>query len=925
MRASILLVLLVPFWTAPGQNPADSVTVVFRAHEPSNQTVFVPGQFNNWGPNSGGQISPGAISQMTYDAGIGAWLKSYTFRIHDGSDARRTLGDSVFQYKFNVGGSSGGWKSDPLNPEQNPNDNGNSILRLTTLAWFEVYASEANQQITRLTAGLIHANSDTIVSVELATATTQNSEITYTDVTSNYIATKRVVDVTLSSPIPRSSYVRLVARNNRGDSVVYRRGGYVITTLPLPSYAKQGVTLPSIASNDSTTFRLTVPGKDFVFLRLAPLGQSPATATPVLLRHGTNNSTWWTNVKLAAGTYEYVYEIENGKVIYDPWGRWNGTYGSRFTVGPEGLTADNYVWTNTSYSRPPLNKVVLYELNIGEFVGGRLGLGGGQGTFRHLTSMLGYFDSLGVNGIELMPINDYGNIGKSGFSWGYDISSFLALEPGYGDPKDFKTLVDSAHGRGIAVIVDVVYNHLTETTPLWQMLPNDAANPYFKRGDDLRYNEDGLLFFKDIDHWTAETQALVYASLKMWIDDYRVDGFRFDYTQGIGWNTAEPTKGILGWSGKIHQEYNGSIYQIAEHLPESPALILHSGMTSGWHDSYRDEMFKDVIPNQRPSLATLENLALDLGAYPGNDTPTLNPNRYSSRIEPVNMNANHDEFTPIFEMITYQGVSLTDALKRDKVYATFLFASLGIPMLWQGMEFGAPRGWPSEGQKLAYRPLEWNIYPTSNGQSHYRHYKSLIFQRKNNPALFAGELRKLRRYDAERVLVWGMEDAGSGSKVMCVANLSGADRTLTNVPWLDGGTWYDVFTQSVFSSPGTIIPTLTIPAYTSLVYSNKSNSQLVDVDDTGDPPLPSRFELLQNVPNPFNPSTHISFSIPTSSHTTVTMYDVLGREIAVLVSDELAAGSHNVTWDATGFASGMYLCRLTSGPLSTMKKVLLLR
>ena len=114
-----------------------------------------------------------------------------------------------------------------------------------------------------------------------------------------------------------------------------------------------------------------------------------------------------------------------------------------------------------------------------------------------------------------------------------------------------------AHAHGIAVILDVVFNHQNDTGPLWQMLPDEAANPYFKAISDVRPNEDALQFFRDMDHWTAETQELIYTTLHMWIDDYHVDGFRYDYTQGIGWDLAQPTKGILGWANRIDQEYNG--------------------------------------------------------------------------------------------------------------------------------------------------------------------------------------------------------------------------------------------------------------------------------------------------------------------------------------------------------------------------------
>ena len=923
MKKSFFIIILIFFSLQYNfANPEDSVTITFRTYQPVSPLVYVPGEFNNWGPNTNGVINPGAPSQMTYDNILSAWIKTYTFKIKDPIDTRRKVADSVFQYKFNRGGTIDGWYSDPLNPETNPSDYNNSVLRMTKFFWFQYYNFEVSQQITRITASLIHANSDSITSIILSTAQTENSPRTTIEVTDYFNRQLRILDYTLPVPIPKNYFIRLVGYNDKGDSVVFKKGGYEVVTLPMPAYVKHGVTLPSSASNDSTSFRIRVPNKEYVLLRVAPLGQNPATASPIVMRRATLNHEWWINLKLPKGTYEYLYEIENGKLIYDPWGRWNGTNGSRFSTDSTGLTADDYVWRNTNFQRPPLNKLVIYELNVNEFAGGKLGLGSGQGTFLHLIETLPYLDSLGINAVELMPVTDYGIIGKSGFSWGYDVNSYLSLEPGYGSPRDFKIFVDSAHGRGIAVIVDVVFNHLNETSALWQMAPNEDINPYFKRCNQLNYNEDQLCFFKDLDHWANETQELVYTTLKMFIDEYKVDGFRYDLTQGIGWNINEPTKGILGWANRIHQEYAGSIYQIAEHLPESPALLYYSGLTSGWHDSFRDEIFWEVIYRNR-SLLNFENLIIDLGAYPGNDTPG-SPSRYANRTEPVNATVNHDEQSLIYEMITFQGVPLEEAIIRDKLYATFMFTSLGIPMLWQGMEFSAPRGWQNDNEKLSYRPVEFYLYPTSRGQSHYNYYKKLIFQRLHNPALYNGVLLKLYRYDSQRTLVWGFEDTLTGSKVMCIANLSGIQQTITNVPWLSTGEWFDIFDQSVMIVNSIPIPSLIIDAYTAKIYSSKSDSALLGIESFVKS-IPEQFYLYQNYPNPFNPLTNIRFDIPISGIVSLKVYNVLGEEVAILINDEMKAGSYIVNFNASHLTSGVYFYKLNIDNFSSIKKMLLLK
>jgi len=902
-----MMIALLLMGEVLAQTSADSVTITFRAHKGAGTPVALPGEFSGWSTSNA----------MAYDATVAAWTKTYSFKIHDAG--RSGLGDSVYQYKFN----DGSWYPDPLNPEQNPNDNNNSVLRMTKLFFFQFFTEQTSTEITKLIVGIVHANSDTITSIKLYTGANPGAT-TVSDITSSFIATKRVLNHIFASPIPKLNYIKLVATNDKGDSIVFQNSVYEVVSAPMPEYAKHGVTKASQASGDSTTFRLRVPGKSYVVLRIAPAGQAVATAAPRVMKKDPTSDNWWLNVKLDPNTvYEYLYEIENNKMVSDPFGRQFGTYGTRFSTGSSGISADDYVWQATGFQRPPLNKLVIYELHVGEFGGGYYGKPAGSAGFNDLKSLLSHFVSLGVNAIELMPINDFGIVGKSGHSWGYDLNHYFAIEPGYGTPLELKQLIDEAHKLGIAVILDLVYNHQNDTGPLWQMLPDEAANPYFKLNSDKRYNEDGLEFFKDLDHWTPETQELILENLKMWIDDYMIDGFRYDYTQGIGWNISEPTKGILGWSNIIDTLYQGSIYQIAEHLPGSPALIYYSGLTGGWHDSFRDEIFDDARYQNTP-LTDYENHVLGLTEYGGNDTPG-SPSLYGGRTEPINATITHDEQSLIYEMTQFQGVSQTEAVLRDKLYATFIFTSLGIPMLWQGQEFSAPRGWVND-QKLSYRPLDWDWMLVPRGTEHFNYYRTLIKQRLKNPALYQGQLKKMFRYEAAKTLVYGFEDTVTNSKVMVVANLHPFNQTPTNVPWLGEGTWYDIFDQTQITVSGNSIASMPMNAFTAKVYSNKSNAQLGITAVKGtDAAMPVQFELTQNYPNPFNPATTIRYTVPAGGFVSLKVYDMLGREVSTLVESLQNAGQYSVTFDGSHLSSGMYFYTLTAGGSSITKKMSLLK
>jgi 1,4-alpha-glucan branching enzyme len=922
-KSFIIIFLCVSCYSfLQAQSAADSVTVTFCAYNDTSIPMWVPSEYSNWAPEN---------APMTYNTTLTAWTRTYTFLR---KAAGRRVADSVITYKLFRGTSSlsGTWFLDPINPETAnwaADGTTNSVLRMSKLFWFQFSPRGTTTEYSRITAGLFHLNSDTIANITFSTGPNPGSYQT-TDVTANYNKVTGILDIPLSASIPKQNYIKLVGYNSTGDSIVYQQGGYVIQTQLLPSYAQHGVTLPSSLSGDSTTFRLRVPGKDYVLLHVTPAGENPSAAAPIVMRKDTDNVNWWTNVKLVSGTYEYVYEIENNRMIYDPFGRWTGDYGSRFVVGSEGLTADNYVWQSTNYKMPPLNRLVIYELHIGEYAGGFFNKTGGQGTFQDLIETLPHLDSLGINAIELMPVFDYGLLGKSGHGWGYDPSSYFALEPTYGTPTDFKSLIDAAHQRNIAVIMDVVYNHMNDPSALWQMLPDETKNPYFKPHGTRRTNEqdDGLM--RDLDHWSDYVQELVYTSMKMFIDQYHIDGFRLDYTTRIGWSMYDSTKGFIGWVNRIAIEYP-KVYIIAEHLPENPALFTYSHLKSSWHGAAYWTIFGERMGNQ--SLDDIENNVVEWGAQLTGESPST-PNKYSKRTQPVNYTGNHDQTSIIYEM-SKGTLPLSEIQQRDRLYLTYPFTSMGIPMLWEGMEWAEPRGFANDGEKLSYRPVQWNLQSTPAGIIHFNYLKALIFQRRFNPALFNGYLNKIGKYTTgQKVLVYGFIDPVTGARVMVLSNLGSNSTTLTNVPWLSGNIWYDIFDQSIYNVIETTVPSFDIPAYTAKVYSNKTNAELIALTGVEDNRtiniLPTAYSLSQNYPNPFNPSTTIQFDLPKQDRVRIFIYDVLGKRIMEITNGTYSAGTHQIIWDGKSgsgmqVSSGIYFVRLETNSFRDTKKIVLMK
>jgi len=185
----------------------------------------------------------------------------------------------------------------------------------------------------------------------------------------------------------------------------------------------------------------------------------------------------------------------------------------------------------------------------------------------------------------------------------------------------------------------------------------------------------------------------------------------------------------------------------------------------------------------------------------------------------------------------------------------------------------------------------------------------------------------LYRYNAEKTLVWGFEDSSSGAKVMAIANLSTAQQTVRNVPWLASGTWYDVQDQSIFTAASTSIDSITLPAFTAKVYSNMPDSTLLVISDLKEQQqqLPKQFALSQNYPNPFNPKTQIRYQTPQVSHVTLKVYNVLGQIVSTLVDEVKMPGDYEVVWDASKQPSGVYFYKLTAGRNTLVNKMLLIR
>jgi hypothetical protein len=199
------------------------------------------------------------------------------------------------------------------------------------------------------------------------------------------------------------------------------------------------------------------------------------------------------------------------------------------TVLQTGQVAFNWSSATTNFVKPEKEKLVVYEVLVRDFDANR--------NYQSLIDRIDYFKNLKINAIQLMPVMEF----EGNESWGYNTSFHMALDKFYGTSTKFKEFVDLCHQNGIAVILDVALNHAFGRNPMIRMWMNDAdgdgwgspstENPYFNTVAKHSYSVG-----EDFNHQQARTQNYVKRVIKQWVEEYKIDGLRWDLTKGFTQN-----------------------------------------------------------------------------------------------------------------------------------------------------------------------------------------------------------------------------------------------------------------------------------------------------------------------------------------------------------------------------------------------------
>ena len=509
--------------------------------------------------------------------------------------------------------------------------------------------------------------------------------------------------------------------------------------------------------------------------------------TPGAHLFSEGNGYWSADLLGATTGQQYNYLIINaasGTVLphVDPYSRAFRTRG-----GPSLIAPSDTEYPDTSYQTPHWNEMVIYELHVGTFVTDAT-LPRPGGTFDSAATKLDYLKDLGINAIEIMAAGEF----ETDTSWGYNPAYIFAIEEQYGGPDGFRRFVQQAHSRGIAVIMDVVYNHLGYPAgDMWQF------DGWSQNG------KGGIYFYNDwrsttpwgdtrFDYGRPEVRSYILDNARRWLQQRFADGLRWDAT---GWirnvygNNNDPSNDLPdGWS--LMQAINAEIKQtqpwkisIAEDMQGNEWLTKDTDVGGAGFDAQWEAQF---VHSVRSAIITPDDSSRNMFAL----RDALSHSYNADAFERVVYTESHDEdangHSRVPEEIWPGNADSYFSKKRSTLGASLVFAAPGIPMIFQGQEF------LESGDFSDATPLDWTKQGTFGGI--LAMYRDMIRLRRNwfnNTAGLKGRsLNLFHVNDAAKVIAFHRWDQGGpGDDVIVVVNLANQSYDSYSIGFPRDGLW----------------------------------------------------------------------------------------------------------------------------------------
>src|SRR5688572_25936802 len=478
------------------------------------------------------------------------------------------------------------------------------------------------------------------------------------------------------------------------------------TVAALPVGVRDGINYE--AGNTSVVLVLYAPGKNRVSVIGSFPGGSWTEQTTNQMNKTPDNNSWWIRITgLTPGMeYSFQYLVDGQLKVADPYSEkildplndgsipaatYAGIlpYPSQTTgiVSVLQTNAPPYAWQVPNFSRPDKRGLIIYELLLRDFLSAH--------DWKTLKDTLSYFKRLGINAIEIMPFNEF----EGNNSWGYNPDFFLAPDKYYGPKNNLKEFIDSCHSKGIAVIMDIALNHATGLCPLAALYWNNATNrpaannPWFNVTAKHPFN-----VFNDFNHESPGTRYFFSRVVEHWLQEYKLDGFRFDLSKGFtqvnscttpncdtgpeidNWGLYDATR-VATWKRYYDtlQLKSAGSYVILEHFAannEEQELSAYGMMLWG-NASYNF---------QEAAMGWVNNSNFEYGIF-----------KVRNWAQPhlVTYMESHDEERIMYKNLqfgnasgTYNIKDLNTGLRRSELCAAFFTMIPGPKMIWQFGEQG---------------------------------------------------------------------------------------------------------------------------------------------------------------------------------------------------------------------------------------------
>ena len=588
---------------------------------------------------------------------------------------------------------------------------------------------------------------------------------------------------------------------------------------------------------------------------------------------------YWNDPWIPESTYPFLIDFPAGQTNQSPV--------SVFQTGGNGFN-----WTDGDFERPQQENLVIYELLVRDFSEER--------TFDFIIDTLDYLASLNITALELMPVNEF----NGNDSWGYNPSFYFAVDKAYGPKARLQELIDACHDRGIAVILDMVMNHSDWPNPQilmwWENNAPSADNPFF----NTVAPPNGVDFFFDYDHQAQATQDFTKRVMDFWREEFHIDGFRWDLSQGFTWN---------GSGGGYDQDRIDLWAEYGAHVwSQDPGFYM---ILEHWTDNNEEKALSDL------GFMTWANVTHDYQesamGYSSNLAWASWQERGWNHPRSVSYAESHDEERLMYKNLQFGngngGYSTTDfetALARMELTACFNLPLPGPKMIWQFGELGYDYSintcsdgvTVSEDCRVVAKPVKWEYREVP---ARYRIYQVM--------AALSGLKRDHAVFQTADFTwdVWGYGKRlllnGDDMNVVVAGNFQVSP--LSMVPGFQHtGTWYDYFTGDSIQVAD-VEATWDFEPGEYHLWTDEPLETPENILGIEEARQPAGFSV---VPNP-GLRSHLAFHEAATSPGTIKLFDLTGRCAVTL---NVPAGAERVALP-TGLPEGPYLIRYTKGSTSS--------